>query len=222
MIGRKTSMTLAEIILLAASFVSIAVCIEGVRSSNRRRYARRTHGELSEENSWNGASDHPHGQPSPNDRRGEMGTEILSSVAGLLGRIDGMSHSDATDSEARDFAREYYRVLGRIIDELDDVTRREVLSILLSGLRSSGLIGHSTDEGGSGFRDLAELEAVTSRAIAVLDGLYVEKWVSDGASRVSARNMMSVVEPKGDANANIAETLKLSFASNKANEGGCA
>lgn len=214
-------MTLAEIILLAASFVSIAVCIEGVRSSNRRRYARRTHGELSEENGWNGASDPPHGQPSPNDRRGEMGTEILSSVAGLLGRIDGMSHSDATDSEARDFAREYYKVLGRIIDELDGASRREALSILLSGLRSSGLTVRPADGDGSGSRDLDELEAVTARTIAILDGRYVEKWVSDGASRVSGRNLLASTEPRDGANVSIAETLKLSFASNKANEGDC-
>lgn len=213
-------MTLAEIILLVVSFASIAACIEGVRSSNRRRYAHRG-GEPSGEDGGDRASGPLRDSPSSNDRRRAKDTEALSSVAGLLGKIDELSRSEATDSELRDFACEYYGVLVGVIGELDGASRREALSILLSGLRSSGLSGRSADGGGSGFRDIDELEAVTARAIAILDGRYVEKWVSDGTSRVSGRNLLAGTGPKGGANASISETLKLSFASNKANKGGC-
>lgn len=158
-----TTMTYAEIVVLAISFVSIVTSIVGVRQSNRRYRKRQLQLKQFEKRVF-------FKEETTCIRKDSSNEDIISSIDELIKKINSIADSNLSEFDTSKFAQDYYSVVRDVLNAYGPNDAREMLSILrgaLSALRDVRRIA-LRDDGET--RSLSELDLLTKRIIEELDG----------------------------------------------------
>lgn len=158
-----TTMTYAEIVVLAISVVSIVTSIVGVRQSNRRYRKRQLQLKQFEKRVFLK-------EETTCIRKDSSDEDIISSIDELIKIINSIDESNLSEFDTSKFAQDYYSVVRDVLNSYGPNDAREMLSILrgaLSALRDVRRIA-LRDDGET--RGLSELDLLTKRIIEELDG----------------------------------------------------
>lgn len=158
-----TTMTYAEIVVLAISVVSIVTSIVGVRQSNRRYRKRQLQLKQFEKRLFLK-------EETTCIRKDSSDEDIISSIDELIKVINSIDESNLSEFDTSKFAQDYYSVVRDVLNSYGPNDAREMLSILrgaLSALRDVRRIA-LRDDGET--RGLSELDLLTKRIIEELDG----------------------------------------------------
>lgn len=156
--------TLAEILMLSVSIVSIVASIAGVRQSNRRYRLKVQRLAMKERRLTQGG--------------GSLGSSVsdltcedfYSLLSDMVRRTEALRSSGSPDAGARELIQEYSLVVRNALVVLDPDDAREALSILQGELRGlNDRIGLALD-GAEGIDGLIELDLLMKSLIKVLDG----------------------------------------------------
>lgn len=158
------TLTLAEVLMLSVSIVSIVASIAGVRQSNRRYRLKSQRLAMEERRLAQGGGSRGSSVSDPTCE------DLYSLLSDMVRRIGALRSSGSPDAGARELVQEYSRVVRNALVVLDPGDAREALSILRGELRGlNDRMGLDLDDA-EGIDGLIELDQLTKSLIEVLDG----------------------------------------------------
>lgn len=159
------TLTLAEILILSVSIVSIVSSIVGVRQSNRRYRLKLQRIAVEERHLAQGGG-----------ARGSNVSDLTcedfySMLSDMVRRIEALKSSGSPDAGAHELIQEYSLVVRNALVVLGPDDAREALSILQGELRGLNDRMSLDSDYVKGIDDLIELDLLTKGFIRVLDGV---------------------------------------------------